>query len=183
MCFTQGRAVLLVAYLHILYSDCCYIADCPGKDYYIGKRILPEMFSAINKTGSSQDHLLERGIAECLDDPRALISKRCDFYGTKLCCQLEDNYGDIACDVTSSSNEDASEMRGMLEAAEIRMKKLIFQRGTPPGGKYCLKMGICCVKDRCKLDLSCSAVTSSVEEKHSGLPLLLSKLLDGAQSY
>ena len=83
---------------------------------------------------------------QCLDNPRALISKRCDFYGTKLCCQLDDNYRDITCDVTSSSNEDASEMRGMLEAAEIRMKKLIFQKGTPPGGKYCLKMGICCVK-------------------------------------
>ncbi|CAK8672842.1 unnamed protein product [Clavelina lepadiformis] len=64
MCFTQGRAVLLVAYLPALYSDGYYIGDRPDKDYYIGKRFLPKMFFAINKTGSSQDNLLECGIAE-----------------------------------------------------------------------------------------------------------------------
>ncbi|CAK8695506.1 unnamed protein product [Clavelina lepadiformis] len=52
-----GRAALLVAYLLTLYSDGYYIADCPDKDYYIGKRILLEMYSAIDKTGSSQDNL------------------------------------------------------------------------------------------------------------------------------
>ena len=57
MCFTEGRAALLVAYLLALYSDGYHIADCPDKGYYIGKRILLEMYSAIDKTGSSQDNL------------------------------------------------------------------------------------------------------------------------------
>ncbi|CAK8695504.1 unnamed protein product [Clavelina lepadiformis] len=64
MCFTQGRAALLVAYLLALFSDGYCIADCPDKDYYIGKRILLVMFSAIDKTGTFQDNLLERGVAE-----------------------------------------------------------------------------------------------------------------------